>query len=61
MPRRKFRYQMYQTKHCSLIDAENKQYKIIYEETQWTLDRGEIPWYHMDDPLIIQSDNNSNH
>jgi len=57
MLREKFKYQMFQPKNSTLTDAENKEYQIIYEETQWTLDRGEIPWHVMDDPLIIHSDN----
>lgn len=57
MSREKFKYHMFQPKKSTLTDAENKEYRIIYEETQWTLDRGEIPWHVMDDPLIIHSDN----
>ena len=57
MPRRKYRYQMYQPKHCSLIDAENKQYRVKYEEAKWTLDEGMIDWYLVSDPLEFSSEN----
>ena len=57
MSREKFKYQMFQPQNSTLIDAENKQYRVNYEEAKWTLDEGMIDWYHVNEPLEFSSDN----